>query len=197
MISPKRKNRLSLYRKLSGMTQSEAARLLNEGKSNISNMESENGHYTKEYLDILNITENELNSSPSPILPLLRQSHPPVKPSNSKGEIYKTPRNEKLGTLHEDDTDYIPKICFDKEKNTTCYTYKCDTDYDTLNIKQDTIIAVYPRLKYLAKKYVLCRPSHSTYFIGKVLNKNEILSLKNNEKYETIKIEIIGEIKRP
>ncbi len=196
MIKPKQRNKLSAYRKLTGMTQSEVAKLLNEGKSNISNMESENGHYTKDYLDILNVTENELNSSPFPILPLLRQEHQKVTPSVS-GKIYEAFNTQKYGTLSEDDTAYIPKITFDKEKNTTCYTYKCDADYDTLNIKQDTVITVYPKLKYTAKKYVLCRPSYSSYFIGKILNKNEVLCLLNDTKYDISKIEIIGEIKRP
>lgn len=195
MIKPKFKNKISAYRKLTGMTQSEAAKLLNEGKSNISNMESENGHYTKDYLDILNITENELNTSPFPILPLLRQEHP-KSTSSASGRTYES-SSQKYGILSEDDTTYIPQIGFDKDKNTTFYSYKCDRDYITLDIKQDAVIIAYPKLKYTAKKYVLCRASYSSYFIGKILNKNEILCLTNDTIYDMQTTEIIGEIKRP
>ena len=180
MIKPKRSNKTASYRKLTGKTGSQLAEILNEGKSNISNMESEKGHPVSDYLRILNLTEDELTAPIFPILPHLREEHTPVKVSQS-GITYTTRRTTEILRDIENDTDY--------------YVFYADKDYTALNIKKDCPFKVYPSPNYKKGDYVLFKHSLRSYLAGKIMDKSTILSIPDKTEYKIISTEILGKIK--
>lgn len=191
MIKPKRSNKTASYRKLTGKTGSQLAKILNEGKSNISNMESEKGHPVSDYLRVLNLTEDELTAPIFPILPHLREEHTPVKVSQS-GITYTTRRTNEYGVLNE---GFNPEILRDKENSTDYYVFYADKDYTSLNIKKDCPFKVYPSPSYKKGDYVLFKHSLRSYSAGKIVDKSTILSIPDKTEYNIISTEIIGKIK--
>lgn len=191
MIKAKRSNKTAAYRKLTGKTGSQLAEILNEGKSNISNMESENGHPVSDYLRILNLTENELASPMFPILPHLREEHTPVK-TVQNGITYTTRRANNYGTLNE---DFNPEIFRDEKNDTDYYIFYADKDYNPLNIKKDCAFKVYPSPSYKKGDYVLFKHSLRSYSAGKIVDKSTIMSIPDKTKYNIISTEILGKIK--
>lgn len=191
MIKPKRRNKTASYRKLTGKTGSQLAEILNEGKSNISNMESEKGHPVSDYLRILNLTEDELTTPIFPILPHLREEHTPTRRSNS-GITYTTRRANDYGTLNEGSN---PEILRDKENDTDYYVFYADKDYTALNIKKDCPFKVYPSPSYKKGDYVLFKHSLRSYSAGKIVDKSTIMSIPDKTKYNIISTEILGKIK--
>ena len=204
MQSSKKKNHASLYRRLKGLTQTQVAEILNTGKSNISNMESERQAPSKAYKRVLNIAPNELSDSFYPMNEILNKSN--LKHFSVKGkeqhEIKPIPDRdtvlEQIAYFQKNELspdimgDWIPPVAgtFD---GTDVLMWTSDKNFDECQIKCGEKVPVIPRLSYPDGAFVLYRETRNVFKVGKISdNGTTLLSVSENNHPDICKAEILG-----
>ena len=202
MISSKKRNKTYFYRRLSDMTQQNAADILNSVKSNVANMESEKHIPSEIYRKFLKMTPRQLLS------PLLTMEHTFYSALINRFCSDLTENGEFL-KLHKRKAVFDSLCDNPPEKNnayqlklvgefngTDVYAWKTDFDIPSLKIKRNSVLPVMPRLIYTDGSVILYRYTLSKYKVAKIFgNGEEFLSLIENEPAPILnEIEIIGEI---
>ncbi len=204
MRSALKKNRTSFYRRLKGMTQAEAAEILNTCKSNIANMESENHFPSEAYRKLLNIAPRELTAPLMPTEKYLRARNLyHLFVGGSEEELsYENPSCEDILKAFPDFSVFkVKNSKFHLEikgeyNETAVYAWKSDFDFPAISVKKGDVLPVIPRLAYKDGAIILHRPTNNKLNVA-ILSENGTCLLaasENEENPDICLVEIIGEI---
>ena len=202
MQSPKRKNKASVYRRLAGMTQSDVAKILKTGKSNIANMESEKHFPSEAYRKLLKVTPDELTSKAVAVTGSLNHKNVfqfcvTENPSQTQ---YKPLHNSKVSEELFESKDSLNSDAVlspgGELDGTDVYIWKSEQDFLSLDIVKGSRIPVIPRTSYNDGDIILCRRTLTKFSVAKVSDGGtRLLSVEENEPHPDIcTVDIIGEI---
>lgn len=185
MIVSKKKNKMSLFRKARGMTQSEVGKILLCKKSNISNMESEKGSPTEAYKIVLNIAPTELDDYLGDYTKRLfldgnLVQNPPQHCKPKKKVIVNMPTDFDRNKLEYHGDKALPTYRDDVSK-TDLLVLEKHRAYPSINIKEDEILFIRPSLSYKDRKTVVYQENFDTFELAVVSDKgNKLVPVDNS-----------------
>ena len=209
MQKPKKRNNTAMYRRLLNMTQSDVAKILNTGKSNIANMEAEGGHPTEAYRILLKIPPQELSAPPFSVISQLRKPnllHIPEQDEELK-KLYKPTSKAKLKRLSKRMNEPFEtqsgkagvgldlSVLADDTIDTDLFVWTADRDYPKLKITKGQQVGVMPLFFYHDGTYLLYRETLSEFKIGQIKDGGTVLSaLDGGNDPNILEVEFIGQI---